>query len=101
MPKHVSTTAELRAMSATDLRKDMIELKGSVAKNRLSVHAGTEKDTAAFARSKKQLARMLTVLNQIEKTSTMPTSAKAPAGRLVPAPRSSRKSEVGSASKKS
>lgn len=72
MPKHVSTTAELRAMSAADLRKDIMELKGNVAKNRLSVHARTEKDTAAFARSKKQLARMLTVLNQIEKTSTMP-----------------------------
>ncbi len=75
MPKHVSTTAELRAMSAADLQKDMMELKGSVAKNRLSVHAGTEKDTAAFARSKKQLARMLTVLNQIEKTSKMPARA--------------------------
>lgn len=72
MPKHVSTTVELRAMSAADLRKEIMELKGNVAKNRLSVHAGTEKDTAAFARSKKQLARMLTVLNQVEKTSTMP-----------------------------
>ncbi len=77
MPKHVSTTAELRAMSAADLRKDIVELKAEVAKTRLNVHARTEKDTAAFARGKKQLARMLTVLNQIEKTSKVSASASA------------------------
>lgn len=77
MAKHVSTTAELRAMSAADLQKDIRELTGEVAKQRLVVQARTEKDTASFARAKKQLARMLTVLNQIEKPSKMPVSAKA------------------------
>lgn len=91
MPKHVSTTKELRAMSAAELRKDIAELTGAVAKKRFAVGSGAEKDTASYARSKKQLARMLTVQNQTERaalnkkpqsaTMPAPASAKATAGR--------------------
>lgn len=84
MPKHASNTAELRSMSAEDLQKEIKELRLEIAKKRLNVHVGSEKDTASFARAKKQLARTLTVLKQVEtsalnkeaKTSTMPARAQ-------------------------
>lgn len=68
MPKHATTIAELRSMSAADLRKDIAELRTELAKKRLAVEARTEKDTASYTRSKKQLARALTVLAQIEQS---------------------------------
>lgn len=94
MAKHISTTGELRALSPADLRKEIQELAADVAKQRLAIQAQSEKDTASFARNKKQLARMHTVLRQIEsakelntkaKTSKIPApaSAKASAGRLA------------------
>jgi ribosomal protein L29 len=83
MPKHVSTTKELRAMSATELRKDIEALRGEVAKTRLAVQSRSEKDTAASARGKKQLARTLTVLRQIEQAELLNKKAKT---SKVPAP---------------
>jgi ribosomal protein L29 len=83
MPKHVTTTVELRAMSAADLRKDIAELRNEVAKKRLDVQTRSEKDTAAYTRSKKQLARALTVLAQIEQSAPL---NKKPKTSKVPAP---------------
>ena len=67
MPKHVTTTDELRSMSVEDLRKEVREVGGEMEKKRLAVRSRTEKDTAAFTRSKRQFARILTILT--EKTS--------------------------------
>lgn len=76
MAKHIAPTGELRQMAPADLRKDINELRVEVAKMRLNVHAQSEKDTAAYARSKKQLARMLTILAQLESPKALKTAAK-------------------------
>jgi ribosomal protein L29 len=86
MAKHISTTGELRALSAADLRKEILELAGEVAKQRLAIQAHSEKDTASFARNKKQLARMHTVLRQIEGSKVLNTKAKT---SKIPAPATS------------
>lgn len=86
MAKHISTTGELRALSAADLRKEIQELAGDVAKKRLAIQAQSEKDTASFTRQKKQLARMLTVLRQIESAKVLNTKAKT---SKIPAPATS------------
>lgn len=90
MAKHMSTSAELRAMSAADLRKEIQVVSEAVAKQGLAVQSRTEKDTASFSRNKKQVARMLTVLREIElgkelntksKVAKVPASAKTSAGK--------------------
>jgi ribosomal protein L29 len=83
MPKHVSTAKELRSMSAQDLRRDIAEQRSSVAKMRIGVTLKSEKNTASYSRAKKQLARQLTILRQIEQTESLKTQPKTP---KVPAP---------------
>lgn len=65
MPKTASTT-ELRKMSAADLQKEISAQRGTVAKLRIGVETRSHKDTAQYRREKKALARLLTVLNQVE-----------------------------------
>lgn len=74
MPKSISTT-ELRAMSASDLRKEITDKRSEVAKMKMGVMLRSEKDTARFRREKKEIARMLTILGQIESASPATTTA--------------------------
>lgn len=89
MSQHITTT-ELRKMTPQDLSKEIGEKRGSIAKMRIAVAMRTQKDTAQYRREKKDLARMLTVLQEINhektskeaplktprKASKVPTSAK-------------------------
>lgn len=83
----LASTTELRKMSVADLRKEVSEKRAEVAKLHIGVQMKTEKDTAKFAREKKHLARLLTILVEKEsgeesaktlkssqKTSTVPAS---------------------------
>ena len=64
MPKKTSAIAEFLSLSADDLRKEITTQRASIAKMRIGVALRSHKDTAAFSRAKKQLARMLTALRQ-------------------------------------
>lgn len=59
---HVTTLPELRNMQISDLRREVREQRTLVAKLRMTVRLGKEKDTARYRREKHQLARMLTVM---------------------------------------
>lgn len=95
MPKTTSA-AEMRKMSPDDLRKEIAERRASVAKMKLGINMRSHKDTAQFRRDKKEVARLLTVLGEVErgsekkdnstlkdkrKVSTVPASAKKATGK--------------------
>lgn len=51
-------------MSAVDLASEAKQLRHELAKQRMGIAHKSEKDTARYARGKRQLARMLTVLSE-------------------------------------
>jgi ribosomal protein L29 len=65
MAKRITST-ELRKMSAQDLRDDIRMTKVSIATLHIRVRLQKEKDTAKYKREKKNLARMQTVLSEID-----------------------------------
>lgn len=65
MPK-TTTAAEMRKMTPADLRKEITERRASVAKMKIGVEMRSHKDTAQFRREKKEIARLLTVLCEVE-----------------------------------
>lgn len=77
-----TTLAELRKMQLSDLLREMKELSTSVAKLRLTVRLGQEKDTAKYQRAKKQLARYKTIVT--EKQAIMLSEQKAAATVAAP-----------------
>lgn len=60
---NTTTIKELKNMADADLRKEIAQQQHAVVKLRLGVQMGSEKDSAKYAREKKQLARMKTVLS--------------------------------------
>ena len=88
MATHSSAT-ELRKMPVDELRKEIDRRRLDTAKERLSVGMQTEKDTAHFRRSKRELARMLTVLVQLSTAAQSELKPKRKTSRL-PAPSRSR-----------
>jgi len=59
------TITELRKMPLKDLEREIRGQRALVAKLRLAVHMRKEKNTAKYQHEKLQLARMLTVLEEI------------------------------------
>lgn len=59
-----TTTAELRKMPLADLQKEIRQLEDQVAKQRLGVRMGSEKNSAKYVRERKALARMKTILTE-------------------------------------
>lgn len=100
MPKPLSAT-DMRKMKPAELRKEIDGRRSSVAKIRIGITMRSHKDTAQFRREKKDLARMLTVLGELEnanstlkandKNSTVPAFAEATAGKSASAPKKSAK----------
>lgn len=94
MPK-TSAATELRKMTPQDLSKEISDKRAGIAKMRISVAMRSQKDTAQYRREKKDLARMLTIMNELNrahapkdsalkparKASKVPVSAKATAGK--------------------
>lgn len=75
---------ELRNMSAQDLASEAKQLRHALAKQRMGIAHKSEKDTARYARGKRQLARMLTVLR--EKTAA-PALKKKGSSATISAPK--------------
>ncbi len=89
MALHASAT-ELRKMQIPELRKEIERRRLELAKDRLGISMRSLKDTARYRRAKRDLARMCTVLTQLEagsqsglKTSASPTTVPAPARRTA------------------
>ena len=82
------TAGEIRKMQRDDLLSEVTTKRGEIAKMRLGIEMGSHKDTAAYRRAKKELARMLTVLEETPKgeTKTLKPARKA---SKVAAPRAS------------
>ena len=61
---HTLTITDLRNMQTNELERDLREKQLHVAKMRIDIDMQSHKDTAEFRREKKQVARILTVLNE-------------------------------------
>ena len=93
-------------MSAQELMRESADKRNEVAKLRLNIRAGSEKDTAKLRKERKYLARIHTVMHAVgggaqvlkdkPQTSKLPASAKATAGR----PAHKRSAKKSSSSKK-
>jgi large subunit ribosomal protein L29 len=74
------TLVELRKMSAEDLRKEVASHRKKKAELHLHVKLGKEKGVHLYRNAKKELARILTVLSELQRKqapSRMPTSKAA------------------------
>lgn len=59
-----TTIKELRKMQLPDLLKEIAAVQLTVAKLRLGIKLGKEKNSAKYIREKRQLARMKTVASE-------------------------------------
>lgn len=71
---------ELKRMSASELRRELLTKRAEVAKMRMNIEMQSEKNHALYKRNKKEVARMTMVLKQMERT-----GAKKDAPKDVPA----------------
>lgn len=65
------TIKEIRAMQAKDLQTELAEHANTLAKMRLDVASGGEKDTAKLRRLRKGIAQMNTVLVEKQNSATV------------------------------
>ena len=70
------TITELRTMSANDIRKEVAEKRIGIAKMKMGITMKSDKDTSKLRFEKRQLARMLTILGEMEKTGEAQPKAK-------------------------
>ncbi|MFA5799574.1 MAG: 50S ribosomal protein L29 [Candidatus Peribacteraceae bacterium] len=61
------STAELRRMSPDELRKEVILRKAECAKMRIGLKAQGEKNHALYRNKRREIARLLTVLRELER----------------------------------
>ncbi len=59
------TLQDWRGMQQADLLREVATQRGLVARMRMGVRTRASKDTAAYRREKKRLARMMTVLTSL------------------------------------
>lgn len=59
-----TTIKELRNMPLSDLHKEIRQKQQGLAKMRMAVKMGSEKDSAKYQKAKKELARMNTVVTE-------------------------------------
>ena len=89
---------DLRKMQASDLEKDLQEKKLALAKIRLDIGMMSQKDTSQYKKSKKEISRILTVINEKKAEGmTLKTDEKT---ATVRAPRASKKAKGSSTSSK-
>ena len=75
MTKVVSTT-ELRQMQGTELQREVLQKRAAIAKMSLGLAMRSEKDSAAYRRHRKELARLLTILSEKKPSPALKTVAK-------------------------
>ncbi len=83
----IVTLTELRSMQVADLSREVRGLRNDVAKMKISIKLGKQKDTGGYRGAKRQLARMLTVLSEKEraeeqKVPSQPVAATKPSKKL-------------------
>ncbi|MDD5469644.1 MAG: 50S ribosomal protein L29 [Candidatus Peribacteraceae bacterium] len=83
----IVTITELRSMQVADLAREVRGLRNDVAKMKISIKLGKQKDTGGYRGAKRQLARMLTVLSEKErgeeqKAPPQPVAATKPSKKL-------------------
>lgn len=89
---------DLRKMHVSDLEKDLQEKKLALAKIRLDIGMMSQKDTSQYKKGKKEVARILTVINEKKgEGMTLKTDEKT---ATVRAPRASKKAKGSSTSSK-
>lgn len=79
-----SAITELLKMNVDDLRREAKTKRASIAKKRLGLELKKDKDSGAYRREKKELARILTVANQKKAEALQ----KKPSSPKVSAPKS-------------
>jgi ribosomal protein L29 len=80
MAKHASTK-ELRNMPSADLQREARGLRADIAKQRMSLMLGKEKNSGVYRSAKRTLARMLTVAGEQK---AEPVKAAAPVVETKP-----------------
>lgn len=72
-------------MSAQELMRESADKRNEVAKLRLNIRAGSEKDTAKLRKERKYLARILTVMHAVgggaQVLKDKPQTSKLPASK--------------------
>lgn len=74
----IPTIKELRAMQSKDLQSEIAEYGRTLAKMRLDVAVGGEKDTAKLRRTRRAIAQMNTVLAEKQNSATVSAPATSP-----------------------
>jgi ribosomal protein L29 len=69
-------TKEIRTMQLEDLHKEIREKRTMIAKMQVEIDMRSEKDTAKFLRLKKEIARLLTILNEKKRNEPLKTATK-------------------------
>ncbi len=72
---HKVSAIELRRMSPEDLSREMKDKQAHIAKMRLGLQIGSEKDIAKYRRERKEFARMSTVHSEHQKAAPAKTPA--------------------------
>lgn len=89
---------DLRKMQIADLEKDLREKRLAAAKLRIDIGMMSQKDTSRSKKEKKEIARILTVINEKKAEGmTLKTEEKT---ATVRAPRASKKAKGSSTSSK-
>lgn len=80
-----SAINELMKQPLEDLRREVRAKRALVAKMKLNIDLKKEKNSAAYRREKKEINRMLTVMNRLEKEGK-PALQQKPVSRKISAP---------------
>ncbi len=75
MTHHVST-AELKRMSVQELLKEVYVRRAECAKMRIGLKVQSEKNHALYSVKRKEIARMLTIIGQLQAGTAASVSAK-------------------------
>ena len=90
---HRVTIIELRNMQVADLAREARGLRNDVAKMKIGITLGKQKDTGGYRSAKRQLSRMLTILTEKERNEKQGKEEKGTAvSATLPAPKSSKQS---------
>lgn len=73
---HAVSAVEMRRMSPEDLAREVREKQAVVAKMRLGLQIGSEKDIARYRRERKELSRLQTVLTEKRAATPAPAPLK-------------------------
>lgn len=97
---HQSSIIELRNMQVADLTRESRGLRNEVAKMKIGINLGKQKNTGDYRDAKRQLARMLTVLTNKQKTEKSEKTEQTEVAQSAPSSQPSKKKAINSSSKK-